>query len=563
MGDEYKQLGKHIAAGAGFVSNIILWNESGYFDNLAETKPLLHLWSLGIEEQFYIIWPLLLWVAWKKRFNLPSIIISITILSFILNVHGVYSDPTATFYSPQTRLWELSTGSLLAWLKLYGQGFLDKYTHQPNVCLGRLIYVDVPQARAAFLRNIQATIGFSLLIVALGMAREDGFPGWWAVLPTFGTVLIISAGFGRQAWLNRVVLSSPALVWLGLISYPLYLWHWPLLVLSSRIVDDTSPHGLGVKTATIALSIVLAWLTYQLIERHFRFGAHKKTKTIVLIISMLVVGGTGYYCFKQDGFKRTGLGAGFPKIVLQLAEYQYDPNGAYRTDTCHLEEGAKFNTFDNCPDRWSPNKNNILLWGDSHAAHLYPGYQLKYGHSNQIIQRTAGLCPPILGVNFKQMAHCKEMNDAVFDEIKQHKPEKVVLAANWTKDKYNWQGIETTIRSLKAEGVSNIDLVGPVPHWDYPLAKLLRKYIMNHQPMDQVPDRLKYGLNPKALELDSSMKEFSDRMHIHYISVTGILCNSDGCITRTGMSIDSLTAWDNDHLTKTGSEFLVSHFPNY
>jgi len=116
LADEYKQLGKHIAAGAGFVSNFVLWTESGYFDAGAETKPLLHLWSLGIEEQFYIVWPLILWWAWKKKFNLFTITLVLAFFSFGLNLAKYRVNGVADFYSPQTRFWELLAGALLAYI---------------------------------------------------------------------------------------------------------------------------------------------------------------------------------------------------------------------------------------------------------------------------------------------------------------------------------------------------------------------------------------------------------------------------------------------------------------
>ena len=125
--EEYRQLGKHIAAGAGFISNITFWNEAGYFDNAADTKPLLHLWSLGIEEQFYIIWPLILWIVWKSRFSLPGLIILVGTTSFFLNMFGVNHDLVSTFYSPQTRFWELLSGSLLAWV-VHDKGKADGLT---------------------------------------------------------------------------------------------------------------------------------------------------------------------------------------------------------------------------------------------------------------------------------------------------------------------------------------------------------------------------------------------------------------------------------------------------
>jgi peptidoglycan/LPS O-acetylase OafA/YrhL len=124
--DELNQLGKHIAAGAGFVSNLVLWGEAGYFDNAAETKPLLHLWSLGIEEQFYIVWPLLVWLAWKRKFNFLVLAAFLAFVSFALNIKGIKQDHIAAFYSPLTRFWELLCGALLArYSFLKGSSSLD------------------------------------------------------------------------------------------------------------------------------------------------------------------------------------------------------------------------------------------------------------------------------------------------------------------------------------------------------------------------------------------------------------------------------------------------------
>lgn len=306
MPNEYKQLGKHIAGGAGFVSNFVLWYESGYFDNAAETKPLLHLWSLGIEEQFYIIWPLLLWFAWKKRLNLLTIAIVVGAISFALNVYEVRNDVVAAFYSPQTRFWELMAGSILAYMARHRQNIVpNKFKHRLDAWLSLIDKTQPPYVNGKVLRNVQSFFGAVLIVIGfLVITKEKSFPGWWAVLPILGTMLIISAG--AQAWLNRVVLSNRILVWFGLISFPLYLWHWPLLTYA-RIVDIGGDPSPGTRIAAVVMSVALAWLTYQLIEKPFRFGKHSKTKTITLLLLMSVTGLVGYYCYEQGGlmFRKT------------------------------------------------------------------------------------------------------------------------------------------------------------------------------------------------------------------------------------------------------------------
>jgi peptidoglycan/LPS O-acetylase OafA/YrhL len=199
---EYRQLGLHTAGGAGFAANLLLWCESGYFDNAAETKPLLHLWSLGIEEQYYIVWPLLLWAAWKTRFNGLVLVIALAAASFALNVGGIAADPVGSFYSPLTRAWELLAGSVLAW-----------YQH-------RRPPAEFNGASKSVARGVLSVLGLAL--IALGLALLDKtrpFPGWWALLPVAGTLLVIAAG--PQAWANRALLSRRGLVAVGLISYPL------------------------------------------------------------------------------------------------------------------------------------------------------------------------------------------------------------------------------------------------------------------------------------------------------------------------------------------------------
>ena len=199
----YAQLSADVFASAAFFANIALWLQSGYFDVESAKKPLLHLWSLGIEEQFYLFWPLILMLAARLRLSLFMLACYLGLGSFALNVVLIGSNPVATFYLPFTRAWELLAGAALAcgWINL---------------------------SQTAIASNWRAGVGLFLVVSAAAfLDTYSAFPGWWAILPVFGGALLLSAPNG---WGCRHVLASPAMVWIGLISYPLYLWHWPLLV---------------------------------------------------------------------------------------------------------------------------------------------------------------------------------------------------------------------------------------------------------------------------------------------------------------------------------------------
>ncbi len=253
--DELNQLGKHVAAGAGFVSNLVLWSESGYFDNSAETKPFLHLWSLGIEEQFYIIWPFLLWVALKNRIKFLPLTIILLLGSFFLNIWMVFQNSVATFYSPLTRVWELLCGALLAWYSIRRSdssfNFYDFFKQRANL-----------ENTASFIGILLLAFGF------LCVNKESSFPGYWALVPVVGAVLIIIGG--PKSWINRWILSNKVFVWFGLISFPLYLWHWPILSFGRIVYFDTPP--LKFRLVAVFASIFFAWLTVKFIEKPFRFS---------------------------------------------------------------------------------------------------------------------------------------------------------------------------------------------------------------------------------------------------------------------------------------------------
>ena len=259
LSGEFQQVGKHTAAGGSFISNLLLWHESGYFDNSATTKPLLHLWSLGVEEQFYFLWPLILWLVFKKRMNFLLVTAVIFGISMACNILTVGTDPSAAFFSPLTRFWELMAGGIAAYWHLYRPTWSERQ------------------------KNLASLSGAALLIAGFSLIKpQDLFPGWWAMLPVAGIFLLIMAG--PSSIINRAILSRKIFVSIGLISYPLYLWHWPLLSFGFIIHGEKPTYQ--IKIALILMAFALAYLTYRYLEVPLR---SRGKKTVVASLSGAMV----------------------------------------------------------------------------------------------------------------------------------------------------------------------------------------------------------------------------------------------------------------------------------
>ncbi|MGO4350420.1 acyltransferase family protein [Rhizobium sp. RAF36] len=270
-----RELGEHVAGGAGFVANLLFWFEIGSQKDGGISNPLLHLWSLGVEEQFYIVWPLAAWIAWRRGMNVIKTIAVVALVSMIANLVIVYLDRTTAFYLPITRFWELLAGAALAELER-SRGNLSK-----------------PAANAA------AISGIVLLVLSFALIREkQAFPGIIAAAPVLGAVLVIAAG--RTAFLKQAIFSNPIAIAVGLISYPLYLWHWPLLSFGYIVEKDTP--ALSVRIGLLAAGFALAALTYLLIEKPIRFGRFRKSAVAVpLFAVMTAIGVAGYWVAERDG----------------------------------------------------------------------------------------------------------------------------------------------------------------------------------------------------------------------------------------------------------------------
>lgn len=501
---ELLSLGKNILASALFSANLMLLSEVSYFDVAAHMKPLLHLWSLGIEEQFYLVWPLLLWLLPRKRLLLTTGIIFSA--SFALNIAMIAQYPSETFYLPFTRAWELMAGAALAQTSRK-----DGRHHDLFAAIGI------------------ATIALSFLLIN----TKTLFPGWAALAPVVGTVFLIRS---EGSFLSRAVLSHRAAVNIGMISYPLYLWHWPLLVFAEllkfkRLTD--LERGL-----VIALTFVLAWLTYKFIERPIRFGRRRSTKPLVACMAALAVAAL---------VPALGYGPTLPDPISRMITV-LDPMEGLRVGECLLSDRAQDAFPPNCVDQKHP---LVVIWGDSTASALVPGFRsLQSSRNFGIAQFTVTSCPPLLIRSGSMTEGCLEQNRKIVDLIRDSSPDTVLLHAYWHEN-YEVENLRPTVEALRALGIGRIVILGPVPVWMGGLPAAVATYYRRSG--EVMPERI-WQYVEKASG-DFNMRKVSASLGVGYVSARDALCDNRGCVTRVD---ESLVARDSIHLTPVGSTFLIN-----
>lgn len=540
--DEFSALGRYVFGGAFFVSNVFLWQDAGYFDTISRMKPLLHLWSLGIEEQFYIFFPLVLYIGVKKRFNVLTLIFGLCMVSFLVNICYIY-DRTADFYNPLARFWELFAGAILAAIQ--------------QTCVFKLN--DNNSGFLKLWRGLGLTImGFALLTCAFSLCKPyNPHPGWQALLPVGGALACIAA---KPNILNKIILSNRVAVYIGIISYPFYLWHWVLLSFGWIVYEMAWPLRLGL----IAISFFLAVLTYEFWEKPIRFGRKSRRTLIKLCGGVGAIGVAGMVVFLNSGFPQRGEFKTYTAVLEQLDK------SSLADDNEVAYAGIPPERFRRCRYTDINAKETVALIGDSHALAAYSGvarlgYEL--GYNTVVMTRAVPGCSLMEGEEYKVFP--LQMT-AVFEALtKQPDITKVFWCLQGSKQ------LSVLERSLHSKEKAAAVFANEMQYYIDLLNKQGKEvYILSDNPT--LPADIRYYIGdkfgddllikrsappPLASEIYKSQENYLtllSRLHgATIIDVIGPMCLEGQCRLFTD---DGLPMYgDDNHLSTAGSDFQAKY----
>ena len=504
---------RHLLASILFVPNFLFLQESGYFAETIGDNALLHLWSLGVEEQFYLLWPPLLYLMARIR-RIGLGIALLAALSFAAHLHYGWAAPTVAFYSPLPRAWELLAGAALAYGASGARG-------------------------SRRLRSAASVAGALSLLATFLLLDEQALPAWWPLLPVAGSILLIGAG--GDALVNRHLLARPLSVLIGLISYPLYLWHWPLLAFASILTLELLPWI--ARLAAVALSFPLAWLTWRLVERPARAAG---PRTPFILLAMMAALGAAALALAAGGIP-LGWRPQIDRRSEVLAEYrslrlaQKAPGNFHGCGLGDFAHGIERGSLP--PGCVSTGRETTwMLWGDSHARALGEGLRHHMPAEVGLTQVTTSGCPPRLGLT----ELCRASDALALDLVRRQRPQVVVLAQQGRHLQRDW---ESLARELRRAGAERVVLAGPVPQWRRSLPQIL---VNRYWP--DTPEFLSAEAQPEHFAADRRLRAVLGG-GIEYVSLVEGLCAAAGC--RVTVPGDGYIALDQGHLSPAGSRYVA------
>ena len=524
---DFAAYARSLIAAALSISNLEFWREAGYFDAPSAAKPLLHTWSLAVEEQFYIFFPILVMLARKLApVRMKGMLFALGIMSFVLSAWGAYAFPTQTFYGIHTRAWELLIGTAVA------------------------LWNPAPTLAPKWRETLSA-LGLLMVLAPMFLYKErTTFPGLAALPPCLGTALIIAMSQPGFTWVSRMFALRPV-VWVGLVSYSLYLWHWPLIAFSAYGLQIVNGLGKHQNQATMfAAMLVVSALSWRFIEQPFRTKqvcASRASLFVAAAIAFAAAAAAGGYVVHTDGMSRR-----FPPAAQRVAAWigqdPLDGRDQYRNGVCFLSSASTGIHDFNKPACLAEKTPRVLLIGDSHAAALWWGLNAALPGIN-VMQATASGCKPVLNQRPRQVKTCADlMTFALTDYLRSNKVDAVIIVGKWDADDLGSLG--ETVHSLTAQAIPTI-VVGPMVQYDAPLPRLLAYAIVGNDPGLPARHRLT-GLLP----LDTRMRELAaSDWHVPYFSMFDALCADGHCLTEVDGDVPLLS--DYGHVTKKGAEFVA------
>lgn len=554
---QWDEFYKSVIAVPLFVSNVLFWLSSGYFSTASEQKPLLHTWSLGVEEQFYIVFPLLLWLFWRfGRKNIVTLLWILFAASFSLaqwggnlSAHAPFIDqdlhwtniPNGAFFLAPMRAWELLLGAL--------------------VCLH-----PVKQYKKSY--EWLAWIGLAGIVAPVFVySKATPFPGFYALLPAMSTGFVLSCASAE----TRVarVLSHRFAVAIGLISYSAYLWHQPLLSFARIYMMEALSYPAAA--LLIVATFVLAYISWRYIEQPFRnknFGSRRQIFAFAFLGSVLFVL-CGFAGLQTNGFHFKKLSQTEQSLITPVKS-----NAEQQENTCFLlDKAVQADAFAKNSCAAVSKARNILLIGDSHAASLYPALK-PYLASQRINlqQMTAAYCVPLAvkfpkNESFVADKRCADINKKILQTIESKKFDTIILSAflyewGFSKDP-QWSYADYMNDFLPeigkiARSGQKIILIGQFPVWKKSLPDLLAKEVYAGQ--GQIEDISAYGINEKAIASDKTLHDMLEQQGVKYISLVDQLCDGNACRRlvpwkngRTPIAVDY------GHLSKPGADYIVKN----
>ena len=530
--DDFASVGKSVVAQATLLSNYFFYRQAGYFEAGSETKPLLHTWSLAVEEQFYLLFPLLLiFLARSRWLSLSKATACLAAVSFALSIIGSHTHEWATFYLLPARAWELLLGSLLAMER-------GRFAASPG----------------GLARETSGWLG--ILLIGGPIFFYDGntrFPGLAAVPPCLGAALIIFSSESKPSLVGRILAFQPV-VFIGLISYSLYLWHWPALVFSKYLAREEQ--SVGLRAGLLLASTVLAILSWKYVETPFRKRWILQRRSQIFGFAGLAMATLLMLGFRVDH------GGGFPsRVPANALRYHASRNHGASQNEVSLEQAVSGEFFEiGSHDSSQPIK--LLLWGDSHAISVAPVLdELACRFSWRGFQATHSATPPILGYadndKFGLGQQTPAFANAVLAYVTQRHVQNVVIACSWSA--YSKTGslnapLLKTVRALMDAG-AKVYVLRDVPHpgggVDVPRLAALTAM--------QNGDISSLGITPEKYQMayrewNKAFDQISE-MGATVLDPSGYFLNSQGLYGV--MKHDEILFCDNHHLTVEGSRILT------